>query len=1319
MRAAAACVLVCAAVPAAAYASPAFGGAATAGSAAGSTIQASVAPSFSTLNASQVQARQHGKREHMIVVFNNQIPNQPADPAHMQARETAASSMQAPLVAQLKQVGATQVRKLSLLNSVSATMPATEAKALANNPGVKEVVPDANVTIGDATPSNRIVSASQVANAATSATAADTRRLCNADPNRPLLEPEGLASIHDASDDPTAPDEASSIATGRGVVVGVVNADTLAGNPNMIRPDGEHVIINAPDPVENESGTAANPAENTFDPEANGEDSTIAGQGTVTYSYASQLPYASLPANCSFRILGDAPGASLLSTGYFENSNSTTGQIVAPVSQVMAGLQQAVSEGADVVSESYGIPATAIGFVEADSAPLATVDAVLAQLNDAMTQAGVVVVESAGNSGSTASATASDDPGVIDVAGTNDLRLLAQAYGYTKGWEDDSIATLSTGGTAPIGAVVDLAAPASPSLAAAGAGLGLPTYSFEGTNESAPFVAGAAADVIQAYRDSHGGASPTPAQVKEILTSTATDLGAPADQQGAGLVNVYAAVEAARQMPGTSAQGSSAPALVESPTQLDVHGDGGSTVNKSVTLYNASSHAETVTGNYRVLGGETHFGSPVTENVSAPSAGASIPAQGATAAAPIHFTVPKGTDVLDADMRWPDATNSDANALAFILTDPAGKLAQISYDVGAGNDRFNAGPGGASPDIQHGTVEHPMAGTWTAQIVWANGAAGGVTVPPITPGSYTGTVTFQATGQKFTTTPASAPVTIAPQSSATVPLDIALPKAPGDTPESVQFTTPDGLSSSVPIARRTLIPSTGGSFNATLTSSVSRGPGQVKTFWIDVPAGEKDLEVSLHAQDHNADDPVYYYLYGPNDGTLLVDGKPQLAVDGLVSSKDAVTSIDATPGYSGSGNASLIATNPSGAPLTPGLYEIDVMQGATTDGTRFSQRIHGTVAYNQLAPETETGLPTSTSTTIACGASVPVNVTVKNTTNHVGMFVIVGVEGTTREILNGDVFVDGPAPFDPNAIDCAGNGSTFDITGGNGPDPSGDISSPLELAPGATGTLTATLSPNSEVGQPVIGDLAVLEVDANLAGVKAAIAAALAGDGELHIGGPFDGLPITSAPILDAFDYEYTVGPSQPEPWASSLDNAGITNDNQQFTGGLDGNGASYSEQALTAAGLAPGTLVKSGDLQYQWPNAAPGQPDNVLAGGQTISVPPVAGATELGIMGTATNGETTAPVVITYTDGTTQPATLDFADWADGSPASGTTTVATMPYDNNAAGSPQQGDTSVFSTEIDLQPGKTVASVTLGEGTPGQIHVFALGTDKGPLTTS
>jgi hypothetical protein len=951
-------------------------------------------PDFAKLTARQIKARSAGKRERMVVVFDNQLTALPANRAHRAARQAAAASMQAPLVDQLKQVGATDLTKLSLLNAVAGSIPAAEVRALRATPGVEKVVPDGTIVIAGSDSNSSEVAASRVQKSSIPDVASDGQRFCNTSPADPLLEPEALTNIDDASNDPSATHEASRVATGQGVIVGNVDADAAAGNPNMIRPDGAHVVIDAPDPTMN-----------VFSDEFNGDVSTIGAQGTVTYTYASQLPYSKISSRCTFRIVGDAPGASILSTGYFVNTNSA-GEVVAPESQVIAGLQQAVTAGANVVSESYGYGAL----------PGAN-DDLLEPTNDAMVKAGVVVVESAGDSGSSGTVEApADDPNVIDVGGTNDLRLLAQAYGYTKGWEDDNMTTLSSGGTAPNGRVVDLVAPGYLSLALAGVGNSppVPTEAFGGTSQAAPFVSGAAADVIQAYRDTHQGATPSPAQVKEILTSTATDIGAPSDQQGAGLLDVYAAVEAARQMPGTTEAKSTLPALVDSPTQLDLEGRGGSTVKTAVTLYNASSKAEKVTGTYRSLGAEKTLGAPVTENVSAPASSASVPAQGATAAAPVTFTVPKGTGVLDADMRWPDPTNNDNNILTFVLVDPAGRLAQMSYDYGASNGTD------ASPDIQHSTVEHPMAGKWTADIVWNNGR-GHVQDAPDTPGTYDGTVTFRASGQHFTTSAASKAVTIPAESSVKVPLRVTLPTAAGDSPESVQFTGSKGLETSVPIARRTLIPSAGGSFVATLTSSVSRGPGQIKTFYVDVPKGEKDLDISFKAPDHATDNPVYYYLFSP------ADLEPAVTEAGDID----VTATDTTPTPENpTGDASLIAPDPQA-----GLWEIDVMQGATTSGREFSQPVVGTLAYNHLKPVSETGLP-SAGTTIPTGSALPISVQVTNTTNHVGLFELSSSEG--------------------------------DVTGGN-------VSTPLKLAAGATGTLTATLSPTASAGTVVSGVLSVLD----------------------------------------------------------------------------------------------------------------------------------------------------------------------------------------------------------------------------------------------------
>jgi len=203
---------------------------------------------------------------------------------------------------------------------------------------------------------------------------------------------------------------------------------------------------------------------------------------------------------------------------------------------------------------------------------------------------------------------------------------------------------------------------------------------------------------------------------------------------------------------------------------------------------------------------------------------------------------------------------------------------------------------------------------------------------------------------------------------------------------------------------------------------------------------------------------VYYYLFSP------ADLRPAITKSGNID----VTATDATPTANNlTGNASLITPHPQ-----PGLWEIDVMQGATTDGTEFSQTVSGTVAYNQLGAFTETGLPKSTSKTIPAGSSVPISATVTNTTDHVGFFEL--------------------------------QSSSGDISGGN-------ASTPLQLGPEQTGTLTATLSPTAAAGTKVHGFLSI--IDSTDWGVA-----------EPAVGFPESYSDFHDFPYVHDFPYAYTVG---------------------------------------------------------------------------------------------------------------------------------------------------------------------------------------------------
>jgi hypothetical protein len=189
-----------------------------------------------------------------------------------------------------------------------------------------------------------------------------------------------------------------------------------------------------------------------------------------------------------------------------------------------------------------------------------------------------------------------------------------------------------------------------------------------------------------------------------------------------------------------------------------------------------------------------------------------------------------------------------------------------------------------------------------------------------------------------------------------------------------------------------------------------------------------------------------------------------------------------------------------------------------------------------------------------------------------------------------------------------------------------------------------------------------------------------------------------------------TPGPLAQLP--SFLDNTGITDDADPAAGNLDGDGSSFSAQALAAARLTPGAAVSHDGLAFTWPDVAPGRGDNVVADGQTIGLPGT-GQT-LGILGASDYGTAIGTGTIRYADGSTQRFTVSFPDWwSNTSPPNGDV-LATLPYLNTADGKQDQAD-SIYYVGVPLAPGKAVRSVTLPKvsrravrGSPA-MHIFAL----------
>jgi hypothetical protein len=753
---------------------------------------------------------------------------------------------QVPYLDQLDQLGASDVHRYGLVDAIAARVPSSAVATLADSPGVAAVIPDSPI-VGPGT------AADAPAAAAAGASAAAVKAPAGACSSTPQLAPDALPLTHTQSTAPGAVTARSLGYTGAGVKVAFLADGIATGNANLKR-GGKSVISSYADFTG--QGTAAP----TQGGEAFIDANAIAGQGSQVYNVAgfgAQSPGAA----CNIKIEGVAPGASLVALKVFSNNNIST------TSGFLQGIEYAVdTEHVNVLNESFG------------SNPFPDVSSLDAveEFNNMAVAAGVTVVVAAGDAGpfNTIGSPAAD-PNVISVGASTDFKFYAQTdyAGADKfapdGWENDNISALSSGGYTQSGRTLDLVAPGDLSFASCTPdvaeyadcvnflGKASSVEESGGTSESAPEVAGAAALVIQAYRKHHGGSSPTPAQVKQILLSTATGLGAPATEQGSGLLNSLKAVELASYMPHCDPVGET---LRLSSNQLNYVGKPRATAHWSVTVTNTGAKTQKVAVAGRGLTASTVV-KQATVTLS-DSRSAHFTSWTGTAAnyATVRFTVPAGRAVLNSSIAWPStaATASHPNKrVRLVLVDPSGRLAAHSLPQGAD------GYGSAQ-------VLHPAAGTWTAEIFSDESAAGGTAAAVRFGASVARTTSFGSVS------PSS--VTLKPGASATVRVSARVPGGAGDSSGAIEFTTgpAGGGPVSVPVTLRGLVDAglgASGTFSGVLTGGNGRSPGegQVESYSFvvpsDLPVMLRDLEVNV-VLANDPENQVSAYLISPGGQTM-------------------------------------------------------------------------------------------------------------------------------------------------------------------------------------------------------------------------------------------------------------------------------------------------------------------------------------------------------------------------------------------------------------------------------------------------------------------
>ncbi len=829
----------------------------------------------------------------------------------------------------LETTGATNILALNIVHGVAARVTAQTLKALQGNPDLSAVALDHSYKIYPA-PDQALVNQHLAQSGLQVAT--------KVPPGQTVVSEPDTLSL-------TQADQVQKQFTGKGVRVAVLDSGIDLGQPDLqgvmaTGADGKPLYADF-------SGT------DLTDTVGHGTAcaGTIAGQAATVYVandshralvYPPAKPGQRADDKTYFTYSGVAPGVKLL-VGKILDARAPFS--FTTDSNLVRAIGWAVANHADVISESWG---TNFPFVTDG------VD-IVALADEAAVHAGVTVVAADGNSGPGDGTVGSPAtaPDVIAAGASTDLRQDAETGLFTPygKYTSDNIAYFTSEGPTSDGrSRPDVYAPGEDGWALfprnhATDSPATPPYtvgSFGGTSMATPVIAGVAALVINAYESIHQGKRPTPAYVKQVILSSADDLGLPAVDQAAGRVDALRAVQTVLH------QGPSA--LFSGPIALA--GEPGTKPHQSITVTNSGAVSERIT-----------FQNPVAHQTKAITFKGTVVADNLY---PYKFTVPSGVNKLSVSLNFNSQTTIPLPApekagklsLRVVLYDPSGNMVNYGYTSQAGS--------GYTVTI----AAHPAAGKWTAVVSEVRGIDKGQIRHYIN-ASFTGHIAMaQFQSQKSLVSPNQ--VTLRPGQTTHVTFTSAALTTPSVSeiglqarvhslakPAAGAAPVPDHIST-IPVVLTTAIPviKNLGLFGGTFTGGVGDEgfATETKYYTFVVPPNVKTLQMSMAWKDPG--NWFWVSLIDPNDKIINLGD-----------------------------NALLNPNDPSGAPdlsqrlidtyqinPRPGVWRITILNYVPA-GLYASEPFRGAVVFNQPFAQ----LSTSKLTAEAGGDAVPFSLKIANT----------------------------------------------------------------------------------------------------------------------------------------------------------------------------------------------------------------------------------------------------------------------------------------------------------------------------------------------------